>query len=154
MQTEFSDQTQNALIDKTRVLSVLLVKDPITHQPKTFKYDNCKKTMFQNAFVHVHNDVECNNHSFANNWTRELVATLNQRFNANIYYGGDAGSQHFPVPTSLDQLFEVEDVANLAMVAYKDSIRNGSFFDNIELFCKYFKDPANGRAVINNAFGI
>ena len=154
LQTEFPDQNQNALIDKTKVLSVLPVKDPITHQLKTFQYDNGKKTMYQYAFVHVHDDVECNNHSFANNWTRELVATLNQRFNANIYYGGNAGSQHFPVLTSLDQLFQIEDVANLAMVAYKESIRNGSFFDDIELFSKYFKDPANGRAVINNAFGI
>ena len=40
------------------------------------------------------------------------------------------------------------------MMAYADSVRNGSFFNDKVLFSKYFDSMATGRAIFRDAFNI
>ena len=53
---------------------------------------------------------------------------------------------------SLDEKFLKEDVANLAMLSYEDSIKDGSFFFDKNLLAFYFKNTVNPRTVFQSLF--
>lgn len=110
--------------------------------------------MSQRAFVYVHDSVEENTEQFADGWCRNLTNIMVHTFKINISYGGNAAAQNFPIPNSLDEFFPTEDVANLAMMAYEESIYNGTFGNDKELFKKYFAHESNGREVFRKCFGI
>ena len=53
---------------------------------------------------------------------------------------------------SLDERFLNEDVANLAMLSYEDSIKGGSFFPDKNLLAFYFKNTVNPPVVFQSLF--
>ena len=55
---------------------------------------------------------------------------------------------------SLNDYFLTEDVANLAMMGYEESIRNGGFFQDVDLVKKYFGFHSNVLGIFNNMYGI
>ena len=154
LEAEEPNANQKDLIDRSKIFSVLPVKDPYTHQPKTFLYAQGTKTMAQRAFIFVHEDVANHTDEYADSWCRNITTILNKTFQLEIHYGGNAAFHQFPIPKSLEDLFSAEDVANLAMMSYEESIFNGAFANDRELFKKYFTHEANGRDVFRKVFNI
>ena len=81
-----------------------------------------------------------------------LVSEFNNQFNLNIALGRNAANYGSPAIKSLDEYFLVEDVVNLAMVAYFDAITNGTFFEDDELVIKYFALTSNVRDLFAKFF--
>ena len=55
---------------------------------------------------------------------------------------------------SLDSKFLAEDVANLAMMAYRESIVDNSFFEDDVLVTQYFQYCPNVQQLFSNLFGV
>ena len=55
---------------------------------------------------------------------------------------------------SLDSKFLAEDVANLAMMAYRESIVDNSFFEDNVLINQYFQYCPNVQQLFSDLFGV
>ena len=81
-------------------------------------------------------------------WAIKLVRTFNQKFpDMRLTYGGNAIDSGVQECSSLDKFLMTEDVANLAFTAYEPFIRDGSFFDDVDLFNLYFANSGGLEAV-------
>ena len=75
-------------------------------------------------------------------------------FKVKIAMGGNAANFGAPVLASLDSKFLVEDVANLAMMSYREAIVDKSFFQDDVLVNSYFQYCANVPQLFSNLFGV
>ena len=83
-----------------------------------------------------------------------LVREVNSTFGIKIGLGGN--SSHFGKPElmSIDSKFLAEDVANLAMMSYREAIENHSFFQDDVLVSKYFLYYPDVQELFANLFGV
>ena len=64
-----------------------------------------------------------------NVWCANLVNAFNEKNpQMNLTFGGNAANFGIIMPPRLDLFFLEEDVANLAMMSYEESIRDYYFF--------------------------
>ena len=147
-QHEYAAVSANA-----KISAILPVRDPATQQATTISYAQGTKVMQAKVFVHVHESVADNTDVNAAAWSKNIIKILGEVFKVRVIYGGNAGN-HLPVPTSLNDYFLTEDVANLAMMGYEESIRNGRFFQDVDLVKKYFGFHSNVLGIFNNMYGI
>ena len=68
--------------------------------------------------------------------------------------GGNAVDYGAPVLQSLDSKFLTEDVANLAMMSYRQAIMDNSFFDDDKLVSQYFLYVPDVRELFSNIFDL
>jgi len=66
------------------------------------------------------------------------VRTINTKFDVKLSVGGNAARYGMRKHKSLDTQFLTEDVVNLALMSYQESIEDGSFFHDTELVSEYF----------------
>ena len=71
-----------------------------------------------------------------------------------ISMGGNAAKFGSAVPESLDSKFLDEDVANLAMLSYREAIIDRSFFQDEVLVSQYFRYCPDVQALFSNLFGV
>ena len=123
------------------VSSVLPVKDPETLLMKELTYKDKKTNTLRtkNVLSFVHNQVYLDNIS-PEQWCKSQIKVLKSRFPMirTLTYGGDVSLITGTSVKSLDAIFPVDDVANLAFSLYEDEIRDGSFFAKPELLQQYF----------------
>ena len=83
-----------------------------------------------------------------------LVREANSTFGIKIGLGGN--SSHFGKPElmSIDSKFLAEDVANLAMMSYREAIENHSFFQDDVLVSKYFLYCPDVQELFASLFGV
>ena len=60
----------------------------------------------------------------------------------NLMFGGKAANIGIIMPSRLDLFLLEEDIANLAMMSYEESIRDYSFFSNLDIVNLYFGDSS------------
>ena len=142
-----------AVSSNAKISAVLPVRDPVTHQATTISYAQGTRVMQAKVFVHVHESVSENTDVNAAAWSKNIIQILGDVFNVKVVYGGNAGDS-VPVPTSLNDYFLTEDVANLAMMGYEESIRDGGFFQDVDLVKKYFGFHSNVLGIFQNMYGI
>ena len=147
-QSEYAVVSANAWIS-----AVLPVRDPVTKQATTINYAQGTKVMQAKVFVHVHESVSDNTDVNAAAWSKNIIKILGDVFKVKVTYGGKAGNS-VPVPTSLNDYFLTEDVANLAMMGYEQSIRDGGFFQDVDLVKKYFGFHSNVLGIFQNMYWI
>ena len=75
-------------------------------------------------------------------WCINQVSVLKNWFPKINYltFGGDASLNGMPPISSLDQILDPDDVANLAFSLYDEKITDGSFFENGDLLNSYFNN--------------
>ena len=154
--TEGMDDPKNeyaAVSANAKISAILPVRDPATQQATTISYAQGTKVMQAKVFVHVHESVSDNTDVNAAAWSKNIIKILGDVFKVKVIYGGNAGDT-VPVPTSLNDFFLTEDVANLAMMGYEESIRNGGFFQDVDLVKKYFGFHSNVLGIFQNMYGI
>ena len=144
----------NSIVENSQISAVLPVRDPSTGQAATFTYAQNTKIMQARVFVHVYEDVVDNTDENATAWCKNIIRTLDEVFQVRIQFGGNAADSGIPVPTSLNSYFLTEDVANLAMMGYEESIRDKNFFQDIDLVKKYFGFHSNVPGIFQNMYGI
>lgn len=133
------------------ITSVLTLRDTMTGGPKTLTFGvDHDKVMNVRSFLHVHSDIGQHNDLQDKQWAKHLVSILNNNFKLRLGFGGNAQDFGSPTPTCMEEVFLTEDVANLVMIAYEDSVKNLSFFDDMELVSKYFLPTTDVRGVFQN----
>ena len=128
----------NDLVSKCNITATLPIRDLATGQPKIHHYASGTKTMNVSSIVSIRQDVEENTEQNGNAWCNMLVREINQQFDVKIAFGGNASVYGAVDMTSLDSQFLTDDVVNLALMSYQDSIENGSFFLDTVLVNQYF----------------
>ena len=81
------------------------------------------------SIVYVNREIDQNTTSYIDAWCTNLVHQFGGIFpNIRLNFGGN--TEHFGTKkiTSLDKIFLPQDVANLAMLSYKESIRDKYLF--------------------------
>ena len=141
------------LVVSSGITAILPLLDRVTGQAKILWYAGNTKSIEVRGFVHVYSDVSQNTETNAEVWVKNLVAMLNKNWNCKLLFGGNAIAQGMPVPSSLDEIFLPEDVAHLAMMAYKEFIADQSFFHDTELLVKYFANTPDALAVFYKVYG-
>ena len=147
-----SDQC-NSFASNMMVSAVLPVRSPLTLQAKEYKYTD-KKTgelHTSNVMSFVHNTMYLDNTS-PDEWCRNQVKDLKNRFHSirNLTFGGNASLSTGQHINRLDEIFEPEDVANLAFSLYETEIYDGSFFSNTDLVNCYFRHTPDVVAVFKS----
>ena len=66
-------------------------------------------------------------------------------------FGGNSANFGLGQP-SLDYFLLEEDVANLAMMSYEESIRDYSFFSNPKIVHQYFSDTSRAFTIFSGMF--
>ena len=141
-------------MESVKISSALPVRDKMTMSSKVFTYAGGPKTMEVCRLVHVYSNINMNDEENGNAWCTNLVNVLNANFDLNLAFGGNAAYYGSQAPGSLDEYFLSEDVATLAWNAYEDSIRDGSFFSDVELVNRYFKYVPDVEVLFRNMYGI
>ena len=148
------DSKWSELLKRHSITTVLPIKDLRTGMAKKLQFANGTKSMDVKGIVYIFDSVEDNNTTncdlLCTNLVREAVST----FNIKITVGGNAASFGGNVPDSLDCKFLAEDVANLAMLSYREAIQDGSFFEDDNLVFQYFMYCPNVKALFANLFGV
>ena len=72
----------------------------------------------------------------------------------NLEFGGNTANFSVMTPSRLDMFLLDEDVANLAMMPYEESIRDHSFFSNSEIVNLYFEDSARAFTIFSGMYGV
>ena len=72
----------------------------------------------------------------------------------NLMIGGNAVNFGLRELSSLESFLFQEDVANLAMMAYEESIRRYSFFSDPEIIDLYFNDTSREFTIFGKMFHI
>ena len=88
-------------------------------------------------------------------WCNNLVRKFSKDFlDMNSMFGGNAAKFGLSPPSSLDLFLLPEDVANLAILAYKESIKDHSLFSNPEIVRMYFNDANTAITTLKKMFHI
>ena len=110
------------------------------------------------CLAYQYEQVEDNTIPNGEQWAMKLVRTFNEKFpDMRLTFGGNAIDSGLDYCVSLDDFLMTEDVANLAFSGYERFIRDGTFFDDVELYNKYFANSGGVeavKAIFFNIFGI
>ena len=142
--------------ERLNVTSILPIADLNTGLAKKILYANGTKDKQQQAIVYVFDNSSDSTDGEYKNCDQictNLVREAAQTFNVNISFGGNSAAFGLPVPTSIDAKFLPEDVANLAMMCYTDSIMDGSFFKDESLVRQYFQYCPDVKDLFSKLFG-
>ena len=118
----------NVLVSKCNITAILPIRDPSTGQPKIMYFSRGTKTMKFSCIVSIRDDVAENTEQNGSAWCHMLVREINEKFDVEIAFRGNASHYGADDMSSLDSQFLTHDVVNLALMSYQDSIENGSFF--------------------------
>ena len=134
-----NEQSRHAeLVSRLNITSVLPLKDPVTGMPKKFHFANGTKCMDLKAIVYIFDSVQDCTTDILDTICTNLVTEFNNKFDIKIQFGGNASKFGAPGVMNLAEIFLLEDVVNLAMMSYLDSVQDGTFFNDTELLAKYF----------------
>ena len=126
------------MVNRLNITSVLPLKDPVTGKPKKFRFANGTKSMDLKAIVYIFDSVDDCTEDILNTICTNLVSEFNTKFDIKIAFGGFSAKFGAPHVMALADIFLLEDVVNLAMMSYLDSVQDGTFFADTELIAKYF----------------
>ena len=130
---------EEGVISSLKVTAVLPVCNRSTNEAKQIEFANKTKKMTVMCLAYQYEDENDNTKENGEEWAKKLVRTFNQKFlDMRLSYGGDAIDSGMEECLSLDEFLMSEDVANLAFAAYESFIRDGTFFDDVDLFHQYF----------------
>ena len=147
--------SETELVHDIEVTSILPLKCPRTNQARQILYSNGTKKMKFCCLIFVRDNVSDNTSLNGDAWCTNLVRKFSRHFpDMTLTFGGNAANFGVIPPSSLELFFLTEDVANLAMLAYEDSIRDYSFFSNPELVNMYFNDASTAFTIFRNMFHI
>ena len=105
------------------------------------------------CILFIRDNVADNTVQNADAWCTNLVRVFSEKFpNMNLTFGGNAANFGLSQPSSLDLFLLEEDVANLAMMSYEESIRDYSFFSNPEIVHQYFSDTSRAFTIFSGMF--
>ena len=147
--------TETELLSNIQVTSVFPMKCPRTHLARKIIYSNNTKSIDFSCLIFVRDDVSDNTIQKGDLWCTNLVHKLLKHFpDMNLTFRGIAANFGLMPPSSLDLFLLAEDVANLAMLAYEDSIRDYSFFSNPDIVRMYFNHPNATVTIFQKMFRI
>ena len=142
------------LLRRHQITSILPLKELSTDMAKKLNFANGTKQMDVKGIVYLFNTVqECTEENCDKIGTN-LIWEASSTFKIKISLGGNAakcGGESF---TSLDAKFLTEDVANLAMMSYRDAIIDKSFFEDNVLVNSYFHYCADVQQLFSDIFGV
>ena len=72
----------------------------------------------------------------------------------DLTFGDNTANFGLNIPSRLDLFLLEEDVANLAMMSYEESIRYYSFFSNLDIVNLYFEDSFRAFTIFSGMFRI
>ena len=142
----------SSLITSCGVRAVLPIRNNATGQAKFFHFDSGRKWMNVSCIVGIRDNAEDNTEVSGDAWCNHLVRAINTNFDVKIAYGGNAARYGMEVHQSLDSQFLTDDVANLALLSYQDSIENGSFFEDDQLVFEYFAYTPDVQGLFKKLF--
>lgn len=106
------------------------------------------------GIVYIFDSIADNNTHNCDSLCTNLIREAGSTFKVKIGMGGNAANFGAPLLKSLDSKFLAEDVANLAMMAYRDSITDHSFFQDDDLVNQYFQYCPNVKHLFSNIFSV
>lgn len=142
------------LLHRTKITSVMPIKDLTTGFAKKLIYAKGTKQALCKAIVYIFDNTSENNTTNCDKICSHLVREANSLFDINIAFGGNASAYGSEILTSLDAKFLDEDVANLAMMSYHKSINDLSFFQDTALVRQYFQYCPNVQELFSNLFSV
>ena len=148
------DSKWSELLKRHNITTVLPIKDLSTGMAKKLEFANGTKSMDVKGIVYIFDSVKDNTTASCNLLCTNLVREAVSTFNIRISMGGNASNFGGKVPDSLDSKFLAEDVANLAMMSYREAILDGSFFEDDNLVSQYFMYCPNVKALFFSLFGV
>ena len=139
------------IASQAKITKVLTLRDE-SGGPKLLNWgEDFDKVMNVRSFVHVFPSVDNLTPNQSKQWATNLTTLLNRNFKQlKLTLGGNAQDFGIPTPTCIEDVFLTDDVANLALITYEDSIMDFSFFDDTELVGKYFSPTTDARSVFEN----
>ena len=88
-------------------------------------------------------------------WWTNLVNVFNEKnLNMDLTFSDNTTNFGLNMPSRLDLFLLEEDVANLAMISYEESIRDYSFFSNLDIVNLYFEDSSRAFTIFSGMFRI
>ena len=88
-------------------------------------------------------------------WCKQLINVFKGKFpEMDLTIGGNAADFGIGQVPRLDMFLHEEDVANLAMMSYEESIRDYSFFSNLDIVNLYFEDSSRAFTIFSGMFRI
>ena len=144
----------NALVSKCDITATLPIRDPSTGQPKIMYFSRGTKTMKVSCIVSIRDDVAENTEQNGSAWCHMLVREINEKFDVKIAFGGNASHYGADDMSSLESQFLTDDVVNLALMSYQDSIENGSFFLDTVLVNQYFSHTRDVKGLFAKLFAM
>ena len=144
----------SSLVTKCNINAVLPIRDLSTGQAKIMRFASGTKTMNVSCLVAIKENVLENTEANGDAWCTMLVREINEKFDVRISFGGNAAHYGMVVHTSLDSQFLTEDVANLALMSYLESIEDGSFFHDEELVSQYFSFTTDVQGLFRKLFNM
>ena len=148
------DSKWKDLLNRHHVTSVLPLKNIRTGLAKKLEFAGGTKTMDVKGIVYIFDSIEDNNTYNCDVLCTNLVREAASTFKVKISMGGNAANCGEKKMMSLDSKFLAEDVANLAMMAYRESIVDNSFFEDDVLVTQYFQYCPNVQQLFSNLFGV
>ena len=137
------------------VTSILPLKCPHTNVSKKIDYAKGTKQMDFCCICFIRDDVNQNTVTNGDVWCTNLVNVFNSKFPImELAFGGNTANFGLEMPSRLDLFLLEEDVANLAMMSYEESIRDYSFFENLDIVNLYFEDSARAFTIFSGMFRI
>ena len=107
------------------------------------------------AIFHVHQDPEHNTKTHADRWLQELTNTFNRTApNLDIRFSRNTVESREIYRISFDEEFLSEYVAGLVWIAYEDTLRYASFFQDEDLLRMYFINTDDVKGLFNSLYGI
>ena len=148
------DNSRSELLNRIHVTSVLPLKDLRTGGAKKKQYANGTRECDVKGIVYVFDNIDDNNSTNCDVLCTNLVREAFSNFDIKIWMGGNAEDYGAPVLQSLDSKFLTKDVANLAMMSYRQAITDKSFFDDDKLVSQYFLYVPDVRELFSNLFDL
>ena len=103
----------------------------------------------------IHDDVTHNTVMNGDVWCKQLINVFKGQFpEMNLTLGGNAADFGIGQVPRLDMFLLKEDIANLAMMSYEESVRDYSFFSNPNIVNLYFEDFARAFTIFSSMFRI
>ena len=129
IETSLKKKIDSNLTRSINVTSILPMKCPHTNISKKIDYAKGTKQMDFCCICFIRDDVEQNTVTNGDVWCTNLVNVFNDKFPLmELAFGGNTANFGLNMPSRLDLFLLEEDVANLAMMSYEESIRDYSFF--------------------------
>ena len=143
----------SSLLTACEVTAALPLRDQSTGQAKIMRFSHGTKTMNISCIVAIRDNVAENTEANGDAWCNMLVRAINPKFDVKLSYGGNDARYGMSEHESLDSQFLTEDVVNLALMSYQESIEDGSFFQDAELVSEYFSHTTDVLGLFAKLFG-